>query len=277
VSGNKIRLFSPPEEAVSLYVGPVMHARLKPVHHRFSYRVFSILIDLDALKRIHKKSLVFSINQFNLFSFYERDHGRRDGTSLSQYALDLFHTAGIELEGGRILLLSYPRFLGYVFDPLTIYFGYSSNGELKGVLYEVRNTFGEAHTYVEPVEPNMLTEAGLRQVRMKRFYVSPFNPLDMTYFFRLRPPNDQLAVRILVKDAEGPVLAASFFGKKRAFSSANLIYLGLTIPFLTLKIIIGIHVEAFWLWVKGMRLVPRPAPPPPISFPPSSETQSGSL
>jgi len=259
--------FVPPNAAACFYVGPVMHARMKPVQHRFSYGVFSILVDLAKLDEADRLSPFFAINRFNLLSLHERDHGPRDGTSLSAYATELFQSAGIDLTNGTILLLCYPRILGYVFNPLSVYFGYAANGELKGVLYEVRNTFGEMHTYAEPVEEGMLTSSGLRQERAKRFYVSPFNALTMTYFFRVRPPTQSIAVRILVKDEEGPVLAASFHGDMRPFTTQNLLWLCLTMPLLTLKIIAGIHVEAFWLWVKGMRLVPRPAPPPKIGLP----------
>jgi len=260
-------LFPPPAEAASFYVGPVMHARMKPVTHRFSYKVFSILLDLTRLEAATQTSSLFSVNRFNLLSFYERDHGTRDGSPVQDYARDLFTQAGLNLDGGRMMLLCYPRFFGYVFDPLSVYFGYSKDGELVGVLYEVRNTFGEAHTYVEPVKPGDLTPSGLRQEREKLFYVSPFNPVAMRYFFRVRPPTNALSVRILVKDIDGPVLAATFHGVKQALNSQNLIKLCLTIPFLTLKIIGSIHVEALWLWAKGMRLIPRPAPPPKASFP----------
>ncbi len=260
-------LFVPPQSAACFYVGPVMHARMKPVLHRFSYRVFSMLIDLAKLNEAKSLSPFFSINRFNLLSLFERDHGPKTGVSLHAYAQDLFQSAGVDLTGGKIMLLCYPRILGYVFNPLSVYFGYGANGALKGVLYEVRNTFGQMHTYVEPVEAGMLTRAGLRQERAKRFYVSPFNALDMTYFFRVKPPRQDIAVRILVKDDEGPVLAASFYGNMQPLTTQNLLWLCLTLPLLTLKIIVGIHIEAFWLWVKGMRLVPRPPPPPKISLP----------
>jgi len=140
-------------EAISLFFGPVMHARMKPVTHRFSYNVYSLLVDLDQLDRADRKSSVFSINRFNLLSFHERDHGPRNGGPLAPYARALFEKAGLSLEGGRIFLLCYPRVLGYVFDPLSVYFAYDHEEQLIGVLYEVRNTFGEHHTYIAPVRP----------------------------------------------------------------------------------------------------------------------------
>ena len=124
--------FVPPTISACFYVGSVMHARMKPVLHRFSYNVFSILVDLAKLNEARRISSFFSINRFNLLSLYERDHGPKDGSSLHHYAHHLFKSAGVELDGGKVLLLCYPRIFGYVFNPLSVYFGYSSAGELMG-------------------------------------------------------------------------------------------------------------------------------------------------
>jgi len=252
-------------DPISFYRGPVMHQRMRPVSHRFSYSVFSLLIDLDALDQIDRQSPLFSVNKFNLMSVYERDHGPRDGSSLASHARKLFKKAGLQLDGGRIRLLCYPRILGYVFDPLSVYFAYDEQERLMGLLYEVRNTFGEHHTYVAPLKPGEQTEAGIRQESPKRFFVSPFNPVEMAYRFRIHPPDETVGVRILVTDQDEPVMAASFHGSFLRFSTRSLLRLCLTIPFLTLKIIVGIHIEALRLWMKGLRLRARPAPPEPSS------------
>lgn len=252
-------------DPISFYRGPVMHQRMRPVSHRFSYSVFSLLIDLDALDQIDRQSPLFSVNKFNLMSVYERDHGPRDGSSLASHARKLFKKAGLQLDGGRIRLLCYPRILGYVFDPLSVYFAYDEQERLMGLLYEVRNTFGEHHTYVAPLKPGEQTEAGIRQESPKRFFVSPFNPVEMAYRFRIHPPDETVGVRILVTDQDEPVMAASFHGSFLRFSTRSLLRLCLTIPFLTLKIIAGIHIEALRLWMKGLRLRARPAPPEPSS------------
>ena len=252
-------------DPISFYRGPVMHQRMRPVSHRFSYSVFSLLIDLDALDQIDRQSPLFSVNKFNLMSVYERDHGPRDGSSLASHARKLFKKAGLQLDGGRIRLLCYPKILGYVFDPLSVYFAYDEQERLMGLLYEVRNTFGEHHTYVAPLKPGEQTEAGIRQESPKRFFVSPFNPVEMAYRFRIHPPDETVGVRILVTDQDEPVMAASFHGSFLRFSTRSLLRLCLTIPFLTLKIIVGIHIEALRLWMKGLRLRARPAPPEPSS------------
>ena len=250
---------------ISFYRGTVMHQRMKPVSHRFSYSVFSLLIDLEAFDEINRRSPFFSVNKFNLMSVYERDHGPRDGSSLAAHARRLFKDAGLDVGEGKILLLCYPRILGYVFDPLSVYFAYNDQDQLVGLLYEVRNTFGEHHTYVAPLKPGERTEAGIRQESPKRFFVSPFNPVEMAYRFRIHPPDETVGVRILVTEQEQPVLAASFHGNFLRFSTRSLLRLCLTIPFLTIKIIVGIHIEALRLWMKGLRLRARPAPPAPSS------------
>src|ERR1700692_837961 len=167
----------PIDAAAALYLGEVMHARLKPIGHRFSYRVMSLLIDLDRLAAADRQSPLFGVNRAALYSFNEADHGERDGSSLRQYAQACATARGIDLAGGRVLLLCYPRLLGYTFNPLSVYFCYRAGGELGLVLYEVRNTFGDIHCYALPIRPGEISAAGVRQQQDKLFYVSPF--IDM--------------------------------------------------------------------------------------------------
>jgi len=140
--------------AASLYLGDVMHARLKPFVHRFNYRVMSLLIDLDRLEAADRQSPLFGVNRRALYSFHERDHGRRDGTSLRAYAGACARSHGIDLTGGRVELLCYPRLLGYAFNPLSVYFCFDASGDLALMIYEVRNTFRQVHHYVLPVAPH---------------------------------------------------------------------------------------------------------------------------
>jgi DUF1365 family protein len=161
-------------DAAVLYVGDVMHARLKPVGHRFSYRVMSLLIDLDRLEVADRQSLLFGVNRRALYSFNEADHGERDGSPLRLYARRCATEHGIDLTGGRVLLLCYPRLFGYTFNPLSVYFCYDAAGQPALLIYEVRNTFGDIHAYALPVKGDEISPAGIRQEQDKRFYVSPF-------------------------------------------------------------------------------------------------------
>src|ERR1700742_3435597 len=135
-------------DAAALYVGNVMHARLKPVGHRLSYRVMSLLIDLDRLEVANRQTPLFGVNRRALYSFHEADHGPRDGSPLREYAQRCAAEHRLDLTGGRVLLLCYPRLLGYAFNPLSVYFCYLAEGELALIIYEVRNAFGERHPYV---------------------------------------------------------------------------------------------------------------------------------
>jgi uncharacterized protein len=245
-------------DAAALYVGDVMHARLKPVGHRFSYRVMSLLIDLDRLEVADRQTPLFGVNRRALYSFHEADHGRRDGSSLRLYAQRCAAEQGIDLTGGRVLLLCYPRLFGYTFNPLSVYFCYRADGQPTLLIYEVRNTFGDIHAYVLPVKRDDISPAGIRQTQDKRFYVSPFVEMAMRYHFRVTLPQDRVKLRILETDKEGPLLSATFNGKRRMLTTPELLHSFFSLPLVTLKIIAAIHWEALRLWLKGVRLVPRP-------------------
>ena len=244
--------------AAALYFGEVMHARLKPMVHRFSYRVMSLLIDLDRLEAANRQCLLFGVNRAALYSFSEADHGERDGSPLRAYAQRRAVEHGINLTGGRVLLLCYPRLLGYTFNPLSVYFCYRADGALVLMIYEVRNTFGDIHAYVLPVKPGQISIAGIRQHHDKLFYVSPFIDMAMRYHFRVSPPADSIKLRILETDRGGPLLAATFNGRRRAMTTPALLRSVFSLPLVTLKIMAAIHWEALRLWLKGARLVPRP-------------------
>ncbi|MCP3469909.1 DUF1365 domain-containing protein [Bradyrhizobium sp. CCGUVB1N3] len=246
------------KDAASLYVGDVMHARLKPVGHRFSYRVMSLLIDLDRLAEADRQSALFGVNRAGLYSFHEADHGERDGSSLRAYAQRCAARHDVDLTGGRVLLLCYPRLLGYGFNPLSVYFCYRASGALALVIYEVRNTFGDIHPYVLPVVSGETSAAGLRQQQDKQFHVSPFIAMETRYHFRLHPPSDTVRLRILETDRSGPLLAATFSGRRRALTSRGLLRSFVALPLVTLKVMAAIHWEALRLWFKGARLIPRP-------------------
>jgi len=241
------------DEAASLYFGEVMHARLKPMGHRFSYRVMSLLIDLDRLEEADRRSPLFGVNRAALYSFHEADHGRRDGASLRAHAQRCAAGHGIDLTGGTVLLLCYPRLLGFTFNPLSVYFCHRAGGELALIIYEVRNTFGDIHSYALPVKPGEASPAGIRQQQDKQFYVSPFVEMAMRYHFRIVPPAETVRLRILEIDRDGPLLAATFNGRCRALTTTALLRSFVTLPLVTLKIVAAIHWEALRLWLKGAR------------------------
>lgn len=240
----------------ALYWGKVMHARWRPVQHRFTYRVMNLLIDLDRLNDADRQSWLFGVNRVSPFSFHERDHGDAKGACLSQHARRLAAERGVDLSGGRVLLLCYPRVLGYVFNPLSVYFCYAASGDLALLIYEVRNTFGEMHSYVVPVQDAPPGRA-IRQNQPKEFYVSPFMEMETHYRFSISPPEQDVTVRIVQTGQQGAMFAAAFCGRRRALTSRSLLAALLALPFLTFKVFAAIHWEAMRLWLKGVPYLPR--------------------
>ncbi len=235
-----------------IYNGTVIHKRYKPKTHFFKYSVFSLLLDLSELKLLNDKIRFFSFNKFNLISFFEKDHGNRDGTSLVNWVKNYLKKNQIETENIKIKLLCYPRIFGYVFNPLSIFFVYDKNEKLVSILYEVKNTFGEQHTYVFRVD----NENNLIQNNCsKKFHVSPFIQMDCNYFFKILIPGERLSIIIDQYDPSGKILFASQDGKKANLTGKELIKSYLKHPLMTFKIISAIHFEAFKLWIKGIKLV----------------------
>ncbi len=245
--------------ASALYHGTVVHRRLRPRRHDLRYRVFAMLIDLDELARLHAVLPAFSHNRFNLFSFRDSDHGPGDGSPLRPWVERHLAAAGIDLDGGAIRLLCYPRILGYVFNPLSVYFCHRPDGALAAILYEVSNTFGERHTYLIPAQGD--GPGPIRQACRKALYVSPFIAMDARYDFSIVPPGDRLAVVIRQSDDDGALLHASFVARRHRLTGRSLRQAFVGYPLMTLKVIAGIHWEALRLWRKGVPLHRRPAPP----------------
>lgn len=251
----------PPDAPGTLYPGDVMHARLKPFGHRFSYRVFSLLVDLDRMAELDRMTPLLRVNRRGLVSFRESDHAT--GETIRVFADRLLAAAGLETPASRILLLAYPRIFGYVFNPISVYFAYDAGGSLIALIYSVRNTFGERHNYVAPLDASDISDSGIRQTRAKLLHVSPFIGMDARYHFRILPPGRAVRLRIHETEDGEPLLAASFSGEAKKLGTAALAACLLKIPLMTWKITAGIHWEALKLWLKGARF--RSSPPAPAS------------
>ena len=235
-----------------IYTGKVVHKRFKPKIHSFKYQVFSLLIDLSELDLLHEKLKIFSYNKFNIVSFYDKDHGARDGSSVKSWVINNLKKNNVETNNIQIKLLCYPRIFGYVFNPLSVFYIYDKNSNLISILYEVKNTFGEQHTYIFKIKSD---DNLIQHTCKKKFHVSPFINMNCVYFFRLLKPGNKISVIIDQNDNEGKILYASQDGFKSKINNLNLIKSYLTHPLMTFKIILAIHFEAFKLWSKGIKFI----------------------
>lgn len=256
----------------AIYPGVVTHMRVKPRVHRLSYRIYSLLLDLDELDALHRRLRLLSVDRFNLFSFYRKDRGDGTGRDLRGQVERAMRAAGVEPDGGRIRLLTMPRLLGFAFNPLSVYFCYRRDGQPAAILWEVDNTFRQRHAYMLPVEA-IGPDGEISQSCDKAFYVSPFMDMDLRYEFRVRPPAETLSIGIETFDATGKVMTARHLARRQPLTDAALLRAFFAIPLLNLRVIGGIHWEALKIWLKRVRLIDRPAPPEnPVSVVPVGAT-----
>lgn len=231
----------------ALYAGKVFHARVRPRRHKLTYRVFSLLLDLDEIGALSRTLRLFAHNSAAVFSFHDRDHGDGSG-DLRAWVDAQLGAAGIVLAAPKITLLCYPRIFGYVFNPLTVWFCHDGDA-LRAILYEVHNTFHERRTYVIRVAPGA---NAIEQSASKELYVSPFVPMDCAYKFHIEPPGEKVVVAIDETDAQGLLLKASFAGTRKPLTDGELLRALFAYPLMTLKVTAAIHWEALKLWAKGV-------------------------
>lgn len=240
--------------ASKLCHGLVVHRRYRPKLHALRYRVFSLLIDLDEADALSKRLSLFSYNRANLFSLRDTDHGDGSCADLKRFVMSKVRAALPDTEVERVLILCFPRVLGYVFNPLTVYYCYASDGQLTALVYEVNNTFGDRHHYVLPG-----AAAGVSaQSCAKKLYVSPFNAVEGDYEFHVSPPGEKLAVGVNLRVDGAPVLKAYLAAKTQALSDRALLKAFVRMPAMTFKVIAAIHWEALLLWLKGLPIAKRP-------------------
>jgi DUF1365 family protein len=234
----------------AIYTGAVMHRRLAPRRHRFRYRGFWLLLDLDELDSLTSRLRFFSHNRFNLFSLDDRDHGDGSAAPLRVQIEARLRGAGIDCTGGRIRLLCMPRSLGHCFNPLSVYFCDDAEGRPLAIVYQVHNTFGERHSYVLPARG----QGRQLQACDKAFYVSPFMDIDLRYEFAVSMPGERLNLAIRLRQHGETLMVAVLAGERRALDDRGLLRLFLTIPAQTLTTVAAIHWEALRLWLKGLRI-----------------------
>jgi DUF1365 family protein len=236
--------------APGLYIGAVMHRRLKAPPHRFAYSGFWLALDLDAFPRLR----LLSRDRRNLFSLDARDHA--DGKPGDLRAKVAAKAEGIDVSG-RMILLTTPRLFGFTFNPLSAYFCHDAGGRPSAMAWEVSNTFGARHTYVIAIDD--VADGVVRQSCAKLMHVSPFLDMGLTYQFRVEVLGEALKIGIVDRGPDGAVLAAAVTATRRELTDAALLRLALAAPWATLKVMAAIHWEALKLFLKGAKF--RSAPP----------------
>jgi DUF1365 family protein len=260
-----------------LYECRVMHQRFSPRAHRFVYRIFLFALDLDELEQSPPRLGLFSVNRANLYSFRDQDYlplhepkfepaGRGEHATPSAPARPAPPPAapqslrrrveaycarqGVDIAGGRVILVTLPRVFGYLFNPVSFYFCYDRLGRPAAAIAEVTNTFREVKPYF--LGPDTVAAGrGEFHVRVpKHFYVSPFSDVDVAFDFTLRTPGGRLAIRIDDYAGEERTLTSTLTGPRRELTASRLAWFSVKYPLITLRIIALIHWHALRLWLK---------------------------
>ena len=249
-----------------------MHHRFAPKPHRFAYRIFLFALDLDELETLPRRLRLFSRHRRNLYSFRDRDYlpvgelphfsgapatpGRATGElpvpALKQRVAAYLAGRGVDLAGGRVVLVTLPRVFGYLFNPVSFYFCFDRTGAPLAALAEVTNTFREMKPFLLGPETRRDAAAGTAfHLRTpKYFYVSPFSDMDVAFDFTLRNPGERLSVQIDDYEGANRTLTSTLVGARQPLTDAKLAWFTLKYPFVTLKIIALIHWHALQLWWK---------------------------
>jgi uncharacterized protein len=257
-----------------------MHHRFTPKPHRFDYRLFYFALDLDELDALHRRLRLFSVNRTNLYSLRESDffptheplhNASADGRpgplepprstptarpavapylELKARVTAWLLARGIDLTGGRILLVTLPRVAGYLFNPVSFYFCFDRTGTPVTAIAEVTNTFRE----LKPFHVSERADATTFRLRApKNFYVSPFSDVDVEFDFTLRTPAERLSIQIDDYTGTERTLTSTLQGPRAALTDARLAWFTFKYPLLTLRVIALIHWHALRLWLKRIR------------------------
>jgi DUF1365 family protein len=241
-----------------LYTGEVFHRRLGHAAHAFRYPALFLCFPLS--RRASLANALFGYNRFNLFGFHEADHG--DGRDAEAWIRGVLADAGLSgLADGEVWLQTQPRVLGFVFNPVSFWYGHDSAGGLRVVLAEVNNTFGERHRYLLTAPDQGVIGDGAELQCRKLFHVSPFFPVDGEYRFRFHRRDDRLTVSIRYDRAGEPVLKTVLTGQPRPLTPPELLKALAAHGWSTLLVVFRIHLQALKLWRKGAVFHRKPSPP----------------
>jgi DUF1365 family protein len=235
-----------------LFVGTLRHRRFTPVSHAFTYPLFMALLDIDRVPELMGASRLTSHNRRNWASFDDRDHFGDPARPLRERLVADATRHGIDLPDGHVFLLTHLRYLGYCFNPVSLFYCFGTDGRLQLVLAEVSNTFGGSHNYWLRPDPASRT---FRAAAAKSLYVSPFLPVDMDYAFALTLPGDHLVAHMETVKAGSTCLDATLSLDRRPWNAEEIRLALLRYPAMTATVMAGIHWQALRLWWKGVPVV----------------------
>lgn len=231
--------------APALYDAQVRHVRRQVLDRAFAHAVYLWLVDLDALPR-----LPFWLRPFARFE--SRDHLGDPARSIRENLDAWLATRGVDLRGGRVLMLAHARVLGHVFNPITVYWCHTPDGALACVVAEVHNTYGGRHCYLLDPDEHGRAEAD------KDFYVSPFLTVEGTYRMALPVPGERLALAVTLRQDGRTAFTASVLGTRRPATPAALARTLLRRPLVTLRTSALIRRHGIALWLRRLPVVRRP-------------------
>jgi DUF1365 family protein len=244
----------------SLYTGRVVHERLRPVRNRFVYGAYFLYVDLAELDDLDRRLRFFGHNRGTLATLDDGDHGPRDGSPLRPWIDGLLGRAGVDLAGGPVRLLSFPRLGRLRFYPVSFWYCFHADGTLRAVLAEVSNTFHEHHNYLLHRQGDVLpwdteVEAG------KMFHVSPFMPMDARYVFTFAEPGRRLRVRVVDMWPEDPLLLAAVDLRRRSLTDGSLVAAVARYGPMPPRAWLLIRLQALNLLRQGVKYQRKPTPP----------------
>jgi uncharacterized protein len=247
--------------------GVVKHQRFRPAKNAFGYGVFTVSIPMRS-RSINSNLLDqngLNDNHWGLCSFFDKDHGAGEPNSLI-WIEKILAENHVQHVDGEIWLQTFPRVLGYVFNPVSFWICTRANGNVQAVLAEVNNTFGERHCYLLYKDSGEALRSGETLTSKKVFHVSPFCEVRGDYYFRFLFPNDSSSgknnvCRIELHEDGQPLINTSISGTSRPLSQANVILALLRYPLMSLGVIFRIHWQALKLWAKGVPFHSKPKPP----------------
>lgn len=243
----------------AIYTGTVRHRRFHPVRHEFAYTLFMAFLDIDRIPEVMGRSQWSSYNRWNWASFFESDHFGNSTRPLRERLRADAAAQGVPFPDGPVYLLTHLRYLGYCFNPISLYFCYDSAGTLGAILCEVNSTFGESRNYW--LGPHNRLGDGLKFHSPKAMHVSPFMGMKLDYEFVLTEPAERLVAHMNTLDAGASFFDATLTLERRPWTAANLTAALMRQPWMTAKVIAAIHWEALRLWWKRVPVYTHPLSP----------------